>query len=79
MPLGLLWVRWVTVAFGWRPGKAVLTAVLCGFAISLAIETAQVLLPSRVSSQTDVVCNTLGTLLGALGASVALGRESGQP
>ena len=79
MPLGLLWVRWVTGAFGWRPGKAVLTAVLCGFAISLAIETAQVLLPSRVSSQMDVVCNTLGALLGALGASVARGRESGQP
>ena len=79
MPLGLLWVRWVTGAFGRRLGKAVLTAVLCGFAISLAIETAQVLLPSRVSSQMDVVCNTLGALLGALGASVALGRESGQP
>ena len=78
MPLGLLWVRWVTGAFGWRPGKAVLTAVLCGFAISLAIETAQVLLPSQVSSQMDV-CNTFGALLGALGASVALGRESGQP
>jgi hypothetical protein len=76
MPLGLLWVRWVTGAFGWQPGKSVWTAVLCGFAISLAIETTQVLLPSRVSSQTDVVCNTLGVLLGALAASVSFGRNS---
>lgn len=76
MPLGLLWVRWVTGAFGRQPGKSVLTAVLCGFAISLAIETAQVLLPSRVSSQMDVVCNTLGALLGALAASVSFERNS---
>jgi hypothetical protein len=79
MPLGFLWVRWVAGAFGWRPGKAVLTAVLCGFAISLAIETTQVFLPSRVSSQMDVVCNTLGMLLGAWPASAASRSESRQP
>jgi hypothetical protein len=79
IPLGFLWFRWVEGEFGRRPGKAVLTAALCGFAISLAIETTQVLLPSRVSSQMDVVCNTLGALLGAWAASIAFGREAGQP
>lgn len=44
----------------------VLVVVLAGAAISLILETVQVWLSNRVSSATDLGCNTLGTLLGAL-------------
>jgi glycopeptide antibiotics resistance protein len=41
-------------------------AVVCfGFVLSLVIEIAQVQLPARVSSATDVMWNTIGTALGA--------------
>jgi VanZ family protein len=47
--------------------------------ISLAIETTQGFIPSRDSSQRDVVCNTLGGLLGAWVASASSGSEPEQP
>jgi len=40
--------------------------LLSGFTISLAIETAQYLLPTRDSSMTDLVTNTVGTVVGIL-------------
>jgi hypothetical protein len=40
-------------------------AIVLGFALSLGIEIVQVHLPARVSSATDVACNTLGSALGA--------------
>jgi hypothetical protein len=48
-----------------RAGNVVWT-VAAGVIISLAIELTQVWLPNRTSSATDLFCNTLGTLLGAL-------------
>lgn len=64
MPLGFLWVgalqarlpRWL----------AAIAALLLGFALSLSMETVQNFLPSRVSSNVDLGCNTAGALLGAL-------------
>ena len=54
-----------------RPGTApwftdALFVVVAGAAISLTIETIQVWLPNRVSSMTDLLGNTAGTLLGVL-------------
>lgn len=42
--------------------------VLAGLSVSLTIELIQVGLPGRDSSLRDLVCNSLGTLLGALSA-----------
>lgn len=78
MPLGFLWFRWAERTFGWGRDKALWTAAACGLLISLAIETIQGFIPSRDSSQRDVVCNTLGALLGAWVASASFGRQSGQ-
>ncbi len=47
-------------------GWAVLLAILTTFCLSLSVETLQNFLPSRVPSNVDVGCNTLGGLLGAL-------------
>lgn len=53
-----------------RPGAPWFTealfVVVAGAAISLTIETIQVWLPNRVSSLTDLLGNTAGTLLGVL-------------
>ncbi len=54
-------------------GWAVVAAILTTFALSLSVETLQNFLPSRVPSNVDVGCNTLGGILGAL----AGGRWSG--
>ncbi|MBI4985876.1 MAG: VanZ family protein [Rhodocyclales bacterium] len=64
LPLGFLWVPVLQPRLG-RFG-AVLLATLCGAGLSLIMETLQNYLPSRVPSNLDLACNTLGTLLGAL-------------
>jgi hypothetical protein len=78
MPLGFLWVRWAEASFGWGRARALWTAAACGFLISLAIETTQGFIPSRDSSQRDVVCNALGALLGAAAAALAVKRSTRQ-
>jgi hypothetical protein len=51
---------------GWPAGgPAVASALVLGVALSLGVELVQVQLPARVSSATDVACNSLGTALGA--------------
>ncbi len=55
-------------------GGAVLAAILTTLLLSLSVETLQNFLPSRVPSNLDVGCNTLGGVLGAL----AGGRWSGR-
>ncbi|MDD5247978.1 MAG: VanZ family protein [Rhodocyclaceae bacterium] len=64
VPLGFLWVPVCQPRLGRR--GAVLLATLCGAALSLAMETLQNYLPSRVPSNVDLGCNALGTLIGAL-------------
>lgn len=51
------------------PGRA-LVVVTSGAVISLTIEVIQVWLPNRVSSFSDLLCNTIGTLLGVVLALV---------
>jgi glycopeptide antibiotics resistance protein len=62
IPFGFFFALW----FSLTPGIARprLTAILLGFAISLLIETLQYFLPTRDSSMTDLLNNTIGTALG---------------
>jgi VanZ family protein len=50
-------------------------AVCVGFALSFGVETVQSYLPSRVSSASDLLANTLGSLLGAMFA-LLIGPDS---
>ena len=69
VPLGFLlaraWGRRIPVA------AAALLATLGGAALSFAMESAQQYLPSRVASLSDVLTNSLGTLLGGILAGFA--------
>ena len=47
-------------------------AVLMGFLLSLSIETAQFVVGSGISELDDLILNTLGALLGYLGAALYL-------
>lgn len=63
-PLGFLWSASGQRRYG-RPG-AVLLATLVGAGLSFCMEGLQNYLPTRVPSNLDLGCNTLGALLGAL-------------
>lgn len=64
LPLGFLWVPANMTRL--RAGPAVVVATVLGAGLSLGLETAQNFLPSRVPSNVDWACNSLGTLVGAL-------------
>ena len=77
MPLGFFAVA-VARRRGLAAGApAALCAIVLGVALSLGIEIVQVHLPARVSSATDVACNTLGTALGAWLATAGAHRGAG--
>jgi len=63
LPLGLLLVPAIHPRL--RLGAAALVAVLAGAALSLCMETVQNFLSSRVPSNLDFACNTLGAMAGA--------------
>jgi len=67
IPFGFVFAAQLSRRCPWRPLRTVVLTVLMGLGISLAIELAQVFLPSRDSSATDLLNNSLGTFLGALG------------
>lgn len=64
VPLGFFWVPTLHPRRGWA--MAVLLATLLGCCLSLSLETVQNFLPSRVASNLDLVCNSIGAMLGAL-------------
>ena len=64
LPVGALVA--LLLAEGRQGSRRVGLATVSGVAVSLAIETTQVFLPSRFPSTADVVCNGLGAWLGAL-------------
>lgn len=66
VPLGFL----LSIGFGARygAGRGVLAATFCAAALSLALETLQVFLPSRIASNVDLLNNSVGALIGAMAA-----------
>lgn len=64
LPLGFL----ITLALARVPGRftALILATLAATGLSFTLECLQVLLPSRVPSNVDLACNSLGGLIGAL-------------
>ena len=66
MPFGFIVFKYRRLAKPDGRIRNVVWAVCAGATISLAIELTQVWLPNRDSSATDLLCNTLGTFLGAL-------------
>jgi len=66
LPLGFLF----SVACGARFGPAwgAITATFAAALVSLSMEAAQMFLPARISSNVDLLANTLGALLGAMAA-----------
>ena len=63
-PFGLLLGLTLRAHFGAL--SSLFLAALCGIALSAAMEYAQMYLPSRVSSNIDLLSNSIGTLAGAL-------------
>ncbi|MET4640121.1 glycopeptide antibiotics resistance protein [Mycetocola sp. 2940] len=51
-------------------------AMSLGFGLTVAIETAQIFLPTRVSDPRDVVANTCGAVLGVLVGLVLTARKA---
>lgn len=66
VPFGLL------LAAGW-PRWSPWLVILTGYAASATIELVQTLLPSRYPTLSDVIANTLGTIVGCLLVRVAVG------
>lgn len=56
----------------WSPARACLVTIFLGAMISLGIELLLAYLPTRDSSQLDLICNTLGTVLGVVIVAVIL-------
>ncbi|HEX7156115.1 MAG TPA: VanZ family protein [Burkholderiaceae bacterium] len=53
-----------------RSAGGAVAAALIGFAVSAAVEAIQTYLPARVASNVDLLTNGLGTLVGAIAASI---------
>ena len=64
IPLGFILCVYLSLARTRR--KAILSAAVAGAILSLVIEVLQAYIPQRVSGTTDIITNTLGSVLGAL-------------
>ncbi|GAA5175001.1 VanZ family protein [Niveibacterium umoris] len=64
MPIGFAWAT--VLARSMRPGRRVLIVWAAASLLSLAIETTQNYLPTRVASNLDLLANSVGALLGAI-------------
>ena len=66
VPLGFFWLPVASARFGRGTGTVMVCVGLT--ALSGTLETIQNFLPSRVPSNIDLACNSVGVLLGALAA-----------
>ena len=65
-PLGLLLSIGVTARYG--PARGAVAAALASTLLSLAMESVQMFLPTRIASNVDLLANGLGALVGAIAA-----------
>lgn len=63
VPFGFVFLAYFSTK---RPGRSELVVIFLGFLLSLTIESLQYLLPNRDSGMSDVLTNTIGTVLGVL-------------
>jgi VanZ like family/Concanavalin A-like lectin/glucanases superfamily len=66
VPLGFFFTAFSLKASNWRKKIIYISVAATGFAISLIIELSQIYLPSRDSQLGDVICNSVGTVLGII-------------
>ena len=66
VPLGFFLTAFLLKASNWKKKIIYIAVAVTGFVISLAIELLQIYLPSRNSQLDDVICNSVGTVLGIL-------------
>lgn len=62
VPLGMCFGALFAWLIGWK--RALLLVTCFGFCVSLTIEILQAFMPTRLSGTTDLITNTLGTVLG---------------
>jgi hypothetical protein len=73
MPIGIaLYIALMLSKPDQRVNRRILIATLIGFMISLSYEIIQIWIPGRVVATDDLITNTLGTALGAIGMWLAL-------
>jgi hypothetical protein len=66
VPLGFFFTAFLLKASNWKKKIIYICVAATGCLISLAIELSQIYLPSRSSQLDDVICNSVGTVLGIL-------------
>ena len=66
IPLGFVFTSTLVGVGGVFKKKAAFISLFFCFMVSLVIETAQAWLPSRSSSQLDLMCNTAGSVIGIM-------------
>jgi glycopeptide antibiotics resistance protein len=64
IPLGFILCVYLSLVR--TPWNAILSAALAGGILSFVIEVLQAYIPQRISGTTDIITNTLGTVLGAV-------------
>lgn len=66
IPFGFFFAFWFSQVARRSPFWSCAAAVLCGFLASLFIEVHQSFMPTRSSTLNDLICNTVGTILGVV-------------
>jgi VanZ family protein len=74
IPLGVLLA--LRLGLSTSRGVAVTVTLLAGALLSLSLEMIQVFVPSRDSSATDLLMNTIGTFVGAFGSALVDPRQA---